>query len=303
VSGAPPPTEGPPTSGPPSGGGAPKTGGTGVLFEFDPDGPGGEDSEIHLLDPDSFEAHPLTDNSVPDRWPRWSPDGTLITFTRFRNGDGDIYTMDKDGGNQTPMTSGPADDRVPDFAPNKFIYFNSDRDETDKQQNDIWRVSSLRGGHPTLVVGIPGADDSSPAWSPDGKRMALTSNRDRNDGGRSIYIWEPGHNPEPLTSGGTVDRNPRWDPDGEHLVFTRNPIGSPDKRDIWSLDVGARKPSRITTDPADEGAPVYSPKGDRIAFYRRVGNAWHILMRNLASGVEQDLTESLRGDSLDPSWR
>jgi TolB protein len=133
--------------------------------------------------------------------------------------------------------------------------------------------------------------------------MALTSNRDRNDGGRSIYIWEPGHNPEPLTSGGTVDRNPRWDPDGEHLVFTRNPIGSPDKRDIWSLDVRAKKASRITTDPADEGGPVYSPEGDRIAFYRRVGNAWHILVRNLASGVEQDLTESLRGDSIDPSWR
>ena len=67
----------------PSGGAAPTTGGTGILFEFDPDGTGDDDSEIYLLDPDSFEPHQLTDNSVPDRWPRWSPDGTLIAFTRI----------------------------------------------------------------------------------------------------------------------------------------------------------------------------------------------------------------------------
>ena len=175
------PTGGPPSDASASASIAPPTGGTGILFEFDPDGTGDDDSEIYLLDPDSLEPHQLTDNSVPDRWPRWSPDGTLIAFTRINNGTGDIYTMDKDGGNQTPMTSGPADDRVPDFALNKFIYFNSDRDETNKQLNDIWRVSSLRAGLPKPVVGQRGADDSSPAWAPDGTRMAFTSNRDRND--------------------------------------------------------------------------------------------------------------------------
>ncbi len=295
------PTGGPPSDASASASIAPPTGGTGILFEFDPDGTDGEDSEIYLIDPDTLKPDRLTDNSVPDRWPRWSPDGTHIAFTRINNGTGDIYTMDKDGGNQTPMTSGPADDRVPDFARNKFIYFNSDRDETNKQLNDIWRVSSLRAGLPKPVVGQRGADDSSPAWDPDSARMAFTSNRDSNDDVLSIYIWVPGRDPEPLTSGGTVDRNPRWHPDGGRLVFTRNEPRA--RRDIWSIDVETREESRITDDSADEGGPVYSPEGDRIAFYRRVGDEWHILVRVLATGKEEDLTKSLGGDSIDPSWR
>ena len=87
------------------------------------------------------------------------------------------------------------------------------------------------------------------------------------------------------------------------LVFTRNPNEPRARRDIWSLDVETREESRITADPADEGGPVYSPEGDRIAFYRRVGDEWHILVRVLASGDERDLTKSLGGDSIDPSWR
>ena len=61
----------------------------------------------------------------------------------------------------------------------------------------------------------------------------------------------------------------------------------------------------ITSDPADEGAPVYSPDGERIAFYRSIDDVFHLIVRVLASGEETDLTEtrSLEGNSLDPSWR
>jgi TolB protein len=188
--------------------------------------------------------------------------------------------MDKDGGNQTRLTSGPEDDRAPDVA-NDYVYYNSNRDSANRKYN-IWRVP-LHGGQPEFAVGKPDADDTSPAWSPDGTRMVFTNDRDRS--GRAIYIHEPGSNPERLTFGGTVDRNPRWHPEGLRLVFTRNANESGARRDIWSLDVETKEASKIATDSADEGGPVYSRDGKQIAYHRRVRGAWHIFIRDLATAM------------------
>ena len=131
--------------------------------------------------------------------------------------------------------------------------------------------------------------------------MLFTTDRDRN--GRAIYIHEPGSNPERLTFGGTVDRNPRWHPEDLRLVFTRNANESGARRDIWLLEVETKEPSKIANDSADEGGPVYSPDGARIAYHRRVGGTWHIFIRDLATTDDpKDVTSSLEGDSIDPSW-
>jgi Tol biopolymer transport system component len=279
---------------------APQTGGTGILFEFDPDGTGPDDPEIYLLDPDTGEGRPITDNDVPDRWPRWSPDGMLIAFTRMDDGAGDIYLMDARGGNEVQLTSGPDDDWGPDFSPNSFIVFNSDRNESDKRLHDIWGIDETGAGLDQLW-GEPGVDDRSPAWAPDGSRMAYSTERDGE--GRAIYTVDVNGKAARHTFGGTIDRNPSWRPDGRGLLFSRNLDRSGALRDIWSFDADTGAEIQLTNDPADEGNPVYSPDGTRIVFYRRVGEAWHLFVRDLGSGDEQDLTASLGGNSLDPSWR
>ena len=276
------------------------TAGTGILFDFDPDGDGPRDSEIYLLDPDSGEGGPLTENDVPDRWPRWSPDGTLIGFTRMVDGAGDIYVMDAQGGNERQLTSGADDDWAPDFSPNSFIVFNSDRNESDKRLHDIWGVDETGAGL-GFLWGESGFDDRSPAWSPDGAWMAYTTTRDGD--GRAIYGVDTNFNAQRVTFGGTVDRNPSWRPDSRGLVFARNADESGALRDIWAWDADTGAESQITTESADEGNPVYSPDGGRVVFYRRVDDAWHLILRDLASGDERDLTASLGGNSIDASWR
>ena len=49
--------------------------------------------------------------------PAWSPDGTRIAFTSFRNGRGDIYVMRPDGSDQKRLTTSDAHDDLAAWSP------------------------------------------------------------------------------------------------------------------------------------------------------------------------------------------
>ena len=48
----------------------------------------------------------LTDNTVGDTWPRWSPDGSEIAFARRVNERKQIFVMDASGENEVQLTTG-----------------------------------------------------------------------------------------------------------------------------------------------------------------------------------------------------
>jgi len=68
------------------------------------------------------------------------------------------------------------------------------------------------------------------------------------------------------------DRNIRFPmPDGERVVFRSNRDGN---REIYTMRLDGRDLRRLTTDPAEDGEPVWSPDGRRILFStRRAGEA------------------------------
>ena len=92
-------------------------------------------------------------------------------------------------------------------------------------------VMDADGGNPQNLTNDPD-NDSFPSWSPDGKRIAFSSDR---DGNYEIYLMEvDGNNQQRLTDNDFFDTSPSWSSDGKRIVFMSLAGGALYRR-IWTL--------------------------------------------------------------------
>ncbi len=105
-----------------------------------------------------------------------------------------------------------------------IAYVKHDNKET--PQNKIWLAPLTGAGKPVMIN--ERGQNSSPVWSPDGKKLAFVSNR----GTHSLIVtYDPVKKFVSFVAP-SVDRdsNPRWSPDGKFMAFIRTPArptGSP----------------------------------------------------------------------------
>ena len=103
--------------------------------------------------------------------------------------------------------------------------------------------------------------DFEPTWSPDGTKMALTSDR---DGDWEIYtINTDGSDPVQLTNNTEGDCHPTWSPDGSKIAFASMRDGN---WEIYSMNADGTGQARLTDNPATDSEPAWSPDGGKIAF-------------------------------------
>jgi len=107
----------------------------------------------------------------------------------------------------------------------------------------------------------------------------------------------------PLGEVSGMVQQPSLSPDGSHIAFSWNGA-DPSNFDIWVKSIaagGAMKgmPLRLTTDPADDFAPAWSPDGSSIAFLRQVGDGDHylVLLIPALGGLERRLAEVTLADT------
>jgi Tol biopolymer transport system component len=151
-------------------------------------------------------AKKITPWDVEATQPAWSPDGKLIAFQNYSNGNYHIWVVKPDGSGLKEVTTGPFDDREPSWFPDSSkVIFSSDR-SNDKQYK-IWSAT-LSGDYTQITTGS-GAE-SNPVVSPDGKQIAFVNN--------GTIVTVPVDNSAAPTSHGS-GIVPAWTPDGRGFVY------------------------------------------------------------------------------------
>ena len=127
------------------------------------------------------------------------------------------------------------------------------------RNNDIFTMNA-DGSNQTNITNHA-ATDVGPSYSPDGAKIAFTSNR---DGNNEIYQMDSdGAAPMRLTNDPASDTAPDYSPDGASIVFISTRDGN---SEIYKMNADGSDPVRLTNDTANQNLPSYSPDGQKIVY-------------------------------------
>jgi dipeptidyl aminopeptidase/acylaminoacyl peptidase len=204
---------------------------------------------------DGRESVELTHGPDGVNMARWSPDGRYISFLSARDSKNgaQLWLMDRRGGEGKKLTEIKGDINEYVWSPNGHkIVMSITQPENDGKpepktpkpividryhfKQDVEGYLQHRQTHlyifdvdtkklDTLTKG--NKNESSPAWSPDGNKIAFVSNRsaepDRNEN-NDIFVVDavPNANAKQLTTWKGNDSNPKWSPDGKYISYLRS---------------------------------------------------------------------------------
>ena len=258
-------------------------------------------TDVYLADVGGAWSRRLTQHEASDSGPRWSADGHALYFLSSRSGSSQVWRLRLDGGEAERVTNEPLDVDAFDLVP----------------------------GGKGLVLAMSVFPNATPAESAarvEAAQKAKASGR--------IYerlfvrhwdTWEDGRRNHlfyyPLPAGPARDLMPALDADcptkpfggtedfavapaGDRLVFSARDVG---REEAWSTNFdlfevpldGSAAPRRLTSNPAWDGRPLFSPDGKTLAYLAmsRAGfeaDRFRIVLRNRETGAERTL--DLRAD-------
>lgn len=164
-----------------------------------------------------------------DAHPRWSSDGSQVTFESNREGDRRwrIYTVGAAGGDERTLDFG----RWPAWSPRSPLVAYQGCSAASGRCGLL--MVNTGGGESRQITDVPG--DTMPSWSPDGARIAFASAE--RGGSWDIFVLElASGNVAALVSSPGIDGHPVWSPDGRQVAYLSNRDGY---WGIYTVDVAS----------------------------------------------------------------
>jgi tricorn protease len=197
----------------------------------------------------------------------------------------DVGVMKIDGGEMNNLT----DDAASQYSvawpkDSDWVYYISN----DRGRMDIYRAKAAEG-EPNLSRALElqveqVTDTPEPELeliaSPDGSKLAYV--RTRGD----LIIRDLGSGEEHTLLEGWAHPSVEWSPDGRWIAYSR--ADDEYNSDVWIIPAdGSADPVNVSMDPADDGAPHWSPDGSMLAFHSYRGDDdWDIYMVYLTEEAE-----------------
>jgi WD40 repeat protein len=188
--------------------------------------------------------------------PAWSPDGKSVVFTALSGPARDLFMIDLETDSLKQLTGDRYDDiDVAWFPDNRRIIFASDRPHPDDYQaidttildygNYNLQIMDLESGKITPLLTGTG-QNTEPAVSPDGERIAFVSNRNGID---NIYIYYvDSARVMAITNVLSNAKSPTWSPDGLNIAYSTFFKGSYDVFVIKDIEVKGKNGVLLPTD-------------------------------------------------------
>jgi dipeptidyl aminopeptidase/acylaminoacyl peptidase len=192
--------------------------------------------------------------------PRWMPDNYQLLVTVERDERTRILLTDRDGSWPRPVSEGPGHDYNPQPSPDgRFVaYLHGPMDDLDRAEI---MLAELKTGMVRALTGTPGREDTYPAWSPDGRLLAFTSER---PGFYELFVIDPlNGNERQVTHIGHDVEDYSWAPDSQRLACTINRNGA---LDLAMIELQSGAVTYLRSSLGVHARPQWTPDGKSLTF-------------------------------------
>ncbi|MFC0876738.1 PDZ domain-containing protein [Saccharicrinis sp. FJH2] len=238
----------------------------------------------------------LSSPEGPERYPKFSPDGSMIAYTANYQGNSDVYVIPVKGGIPERLTYHGMGDVVLGWTPDgKSVLFASSR-ESGRQRFAQFFTIPVAGGSPTKLP-VPYGFYAS--FSPDGKKLAFTDisrvnrNWKRYRGGMApdITVFDlTTYASENITNNDANDELPMW---VGNIIYYMSDAGPNEKNNIWKYDLTTKKNTQLThfkdydiTFPGNSKTDIVFEAGGKLYLY------------NMASEKSEELNINVVSDQI-----